>query len=420
MTEKIRDILPDICAEFLLSAASPEGIELVSKRETTHVHRKVNIIDRSEVALEKALAAKLDELLRSVQWLSGWQVKSAREGEKSGCDLWATLPLPSGGKADLSVWLKRELRPSHFRMLADMKISPANPAETVVPMLGTSWVSPRLAALCAEHGWSWFDLAGNYRLDVPGFLYLHHTGNAPVHRQPRPTANLRSPEAGRVIRALLSPENTGIRWTQRSVRDHFQKSESPIPAPSLGLVNKVVGYLRDESFIELSEDGGFRLRDPAGLFFAWRDVYQFKRQQRLGYFTLLQGIKLRDALVSFGGHHEGGVAYAAFSAAEFQAPHVRQPKTWLYVREDLLPEFEEALEAKLTDTGENLVVLIPSDEAVLYQSESGATGERAVRCTSLVQTYVDLFHFGGRGKEAAEALFNQRLKPEWKSRGLNV
>lgn len=382
--------------------------------------KTVNIIDRSEVALEKALGAKLDELLRGVDWLSGWKVKSARGGPDAGCDLLATLPLPSGGSAALSVLIKREVRPSHFRMLADRRFSPADPPDTVVPMLGTSWVSPRLAELCAERGWSWFDLAGNYRLDVPGFLHLHHTGNEPVHQRPRPTANLRSPEAGRVIRALLSPENAGIRWTQRSVREHFQNLKRPIPAPSLGLVNKVVGYLRDESFIELSEDGGFRVSDPLGLLVAWRDVYQFKQQQRLGYFTLLQGKKLRETLLAFATQNESGVAYAAFSAAEFQAPHVRQPKAWIYVREELLSKFEEALEAKPTDSGENLVVLIPNDEAVFYQGEHGATEEQALSSTSLIQTYVDLFHCGGRGEEAAEALLNQRLKPEWKIRGLNV
>jgi hypothetical protein len=93
---------------------------------------------------------------------------------------------------------------------------------------------------------------------------------------------------------------------------------------------------------------------------------------------------------------------------------------WIYVREELLSKFEEALEAKPTDSGGNMVVLIPNDEAVFYHSEPRATEEQALSCTSLIQTYVDLFHCGGRGEEAAEALLNQRLKPEWKSRELNV
>jgi len=45
--------------------------------------------------------------------------------------------------------------------------------------------------------------------------------------------------------------------------------------------------------------GGFRLRDPVKLLFAWGDAYRFERQERRGYFTLLRGKKLRDALASF-------------------------------------------------------------------------------------------------------------------------
>jgi len=178
--------------------------------------------------------------------------------------------------------------------------------------------------------------------------------------------------------------------------------------------------LRDEAFIEGAEDGGFRLRDPLKLLFAWRDAYRFERHERHGYFTLLQGKKLRDALAGLGLQTGGFAAYAAFSAAEFQAPHVRQPKTWLYVREPEVLKFEKLVEAKRVDSGENLVVLIPDDDGVFYLGDGGTMGDNRMSCTNAVQTYVDLYHCGGRGEEAAEALLNQRLKPEWKLRGLNV
>jgi rhodanese-related sulfurtransferase len=271
-----------------------------------------------------------------------------------------------------------------------------------------------VAELCAEHGWSWLDLAGNHRLDVPGLLRLQHTGNEPVHARPRPTANLSTPEAGRVLRALLLPDNAGMRWTQREMQKHCE------PNVSLGLVNKVVRHLRDEAFIETGEDGGFRLRDPLKLLFAWRDAYRFDRHERRGYFTLSQEKKLRDALALLDLRTGGFAAYAAFSAADLQAPHVRQPKTWLYVREQDISLFEELVEAKRVDSGENLVVLIPNDDGVFYLGDGGTMGDNRMRCTNVVQTYVDLCHCGGRGEEAAEALLNQRLKPEWKLRGLNV
>jgi len=143
------------------------------------------------------LAAKLEALLRGVAWLRGWQVQHVGGAADAGFDLLATLPLPGGGKAALCVECKRELRPSAFRMVADKTFSPAGRPKVVVPVLALPWVSPRMAELCAQHGWSWFDLAGNHRLDVPGLLHLQHTGNAPVHVRPRPTANLRTPEAGR-------------------------------------------------------------------------------------------------------------------------------------------------------------------------------------------------------------------------------
>ncbi len=367
----------------------------------------------SPAGLEKALAAKLEELLRGVDWLHGWRVEHAGSPD-AGFDFLATVPLPAGGKAALCVECKRELRPSVFRMVADKTFLPPGRPKVIIPVLALPWVSTRVADLCAEHGWSWYDLAGNHRLDIPGLLRLEHTGNEPVHERPRPTANLSTREAGRVIRALLLPENAGKRWTQREMQKHCE------PNVSIGLVNKVVRHLRDEAFIEVGEDRGFRLRDPLKLLFAWRDVYRFDRHRRYGYFTLLQGKKLRDALAGLDLRTGGFAAYAAFSAAEFQAPHVRQPKTWLYVRDKDIPAFERLVEAKLVESGENFVVLVPDDDGVFYLADGGAMGEHRMACTNAVQTYVDLFHCGGRGEEAAEALLNQRLKPEWKLHGLNV
>ncbi|MEO6785460.1 MAG: hypothetical protein ABI318_04940, partial [Chthoniobacteraceae bacterium] len=373
-----------------------------------NTHQSMNIRNLSVAALENSLAAKLEELLRGVDWLHGWKVEHSGGTSDKGFDLLATLPLPGGGKAALCVECKSELRPSVFRMLADRVFSPLGRPMIVVPVLALPWVSPRVAELCAEHGWSWFDLAGNHRLDVPGLLSLRHTGNEPVHKRPRPTANLGTPEAGRVIRALLLPDHAGMRWTQREMQMHCQ------PNVSLGLVNKVVRHLRDEAFIEGADAGGFRLRDPMRLLFAWRDAYRFDRHERHGYFTMLQGKKLRDALASLGSRTGGFAAYAAFSAAEFQAPHVRQPKTWLYVREQEISKFEKLVEAKRVESGENLVVLIPDDDGVFYLGDGGTMGDHRMSCTNAVQTYVDLHHCGGRGEEAAEALMNQRLKPEWK------
>jgi hypothetical protein len=131
---------------------------------------------------------------------------------------------------------------------------------------------------------------------------------------------------------------------------------------------------------------------------------------RRPYFTLLQGRVLQEKLRSLDPDGHGRLAYAGFSAADLQAPAVRQPRTWLYVNPSIEREFASTIEAKPVDSGENLVVLIPDDGGVFYRVETGANRPP---CTNAVQTYVDLASSGGRGEEAAEAVLQQRLKPAW-------
>lgn len=367
----------------------------------------------SASTLEAALADRLRSLLGEIGWLQDAKVEVLSGPHDAGFDLLATLPRPDGGLAALCIECKRELRPSVFGQVAARVLSPQSGSQDAIRVLALPSVSPRVAELCTKHGWSWFDLAGNCRLDVPGLLHIEHSGRQPVHTPPRPTANLSTAESARVIRALLHPDNAKTHWTQPALQKHCE------PGVSIGLINKVVRHLRDEAYVERTAGRGFRLRDPVKLLAAWRDAYRFDRHERRSYFTLLQGRRLRDALARFDATTGGCSAYASFSAADFQAPHVRQPKTWLYVRAQDLAEFETRVEARPVDSGDNLVVLLPEDTGVFYLCDSGTAEEPCMACTSLVQTYVDLWHSSGRGQEAAEALLEQRLKPAWKLGGLS-
>jgi hypothetical protein len=373
----------------------------------------VNTRELTGAALEKALAQRLRELLGGVAWLKDWQIEIVPRDDRRGSDINATLPLPTGGKAELWVVCKANPRPYQiaYDRTQDLPSSQSK-RQNRVWVLAAPFVSPRMAQLCQKLRWSWLDLAGNCHLSVPDAFQIERTGQPPVHRLPKSGANLSTPEAARILRALLATDNAGRKWTQRDLQLHAR------PNVSIGLVNKVVRHLHDEAFIENLPDGGFKLRAPVGLLKAWCDAYRFDRHQRRSFFTLLQGRRLQEALAKLESLTGGHAAYAAFSAADFQAPHVRQPKTWLYVASDWEDKFREVAEAKLVDSGENLVVLIPEDDGVFYLGDSGTLGEQRLSCTNPVQTYVDLFHCGGRGEEAAEALLEQNLKRAWKARGL--
>jgi len=131
---------------------------------------------------------------------------------------------------------------------------------------------------------------------------------------------------------------------------------------------------------------------------------------------LKQGAELRKALLPLKDSAKGQVAYASFSAAEFQAPHVRQPREWLYVGAEFEEDFRAVAEAKIVDSlGYNLAVLVPADDGVFYRLDDR---EGRLACTNPVQTYVDLAQSKARGEEAAEALLEQNLKPAWQKEGL--
>ena len=353
--------------------------------------------------LEKAAAERLRQLLGSVSWLKGWVVERDSLRRDEGFDLLVRLPVYDREPIQLLVQCKADPRPSRFPY-----ISTNAPLEQSVLVFAAPYISPNMARVCEEKGWSWFDLAGNCRLEVPGALLIERKGNEPIHEPPRPTANLSTAESARVLRALLVPEKAGKRWSQREMQLHCQ------PRVSLGLVNKVFRYLRDETYIQ-SDDDGFFVLDPVKILFAWREAYRFDRHRQRRYFTLKRGAELKEALLSLESITGGHAAFCAFSAADLQAPHVRQPRTWLFVGAEWEEECAAALGAKLVDSGENLMVLIPDDLGVFYGQESDAG---SIACTNPVQTHLDLWHCGSRGQEAAEAILNQKLKPGWKARGL--
>ncbi len=366
-------------------------------------------------SLEKALGDRIRQLLGSVPWLRDIRLTDNPAAFDRAFDWMVHFKVPSGPEVELWIDCRAEPRPAHFPYVcADREFDADTTKRMRLRVFAAPNLSPRMRELCERHGWSWYDLAGNCHINVPGVIYLERTGISPVHQRQKPTANLSTPEAGRVIRALLAPENAALSWTQR------QMHHENFAAVSLGMVNKVVRHLREEAFVAESPEGGFVLSDPLKLLFAWRDAYRFALHRRLPYFSLLQGTALREALAKVHSQSGGYTVYAAFSAAEIQAPHVRQSKTWLYIEEKHLPKLEMLANAKRVDTGNNLEVLIPRDSGVFAFPDGGQRGDHRMACTNVVQTYVDLWHSGGRGQEAAEAILEQRLKPVWRKRGFAV
>jgi len=302
-------------------------------------------------------------------------------------------------KLRLAVQCEMNARPS--RMLAP---SAARMSGGGVPVLGIPAAGDRMRETLRKLGWSWFDLAGNCRITVPGRLLIEKSGNPSAFKAPPGRLNLSMPQTAHLIRALLVPENAGRSWSQREL------SVECSPGVSIGLTNKVVRELREEGYLE--PEGPAKVRDYEGLLAAWQQKYRFDRQEMISCFTLLKNEEIHSRLAAL--ELELSLvplfAYASFSAADFQAPNVRQPLIWLYASAEHEEKVMQHLDAKPVDSGANLRILVPEDKGVFFKCHC-AEGRLCV--TNPLQTYVDLMHSGGRGAEAAEAILRQCLQPAW-------
>ncbi len=350
-------------------------------------------------------------LLECAKGFTGWQISHNPAQFDRAYDLLAEGHSDAGANIELWVEFKADPRPSLFPYVnietdfESQKVKRARARVFAAPFIG-----PRMAEVCWDHGWGWFDLGGNCRIGVPGIgLYIERSGLPPVHNRPPLRANLGTPEAARVVRAVFSFAEKGTSWTQRELQSSCR------PDVSLGLVNKVVNYLKDERLVEPTDSGALRLRDPLGLLSAWREAYRFDKVRQVRLFTLAKREAIDAALRRIASKGEVKAAYAAFSAAEILAPAVRQPRQWLMVSPECAEEIVQHLDAKPADSGDNLVLLVPPDDGPFFDAQGRAD---LPICTSALQTYVDVAHLAGRGEEAAEAILEQVLKPAWKAKGL--
>jgi hypothetical protein len=69
----------------------------------------------------------------------------------------------------------------------------------------------------------------------------------------------------------------------------------------------------------------------------------------------------------------------------------------------------QGLEAKRGDSGANLVLAVPKDPFVLYQSRA----IDGIDVVSPLQLYLDLRKQPGRGEEAAQEILKREIIPTW-------
>lgn len=258
------------------------------------------------------------------------------------------------------------------------------------------FVSPKAAEICSKEEIGYVDLSGNCRLCFDR-IYIEKQGTPNRFAEKRDLRTLYSPKAQRVLRVLLS--NPKKSWKTKDLSEQAQVS--------LGQVSNVKKLLADREWIRI-EPHGFLLSEPEALLREWAENYNYKKNRIRNFYTLKRAPEFEADLASACARENLTYALTSFSAAALLAPAVRQQKSIAYVEESGV-DLASLLALKDVPSGANVSLLAPYDEGVFY----GARETEGIQIASPIQIYLDLLGSPGRGEEAAAALLEEVIRPQW-------
>jgi len=270
------------------------------------------------------------------------------------------------------------------------------------PVLYASVVSDRTAEIAKAHGVSWIDFAGNCHLVFPEHgIYVHRSGiRNPFGKTMTSKLNVFSPKSSRVVRVMLQEPSRG--WQLNELAKHHDVRISG------GLMSRIKKSLVEDGYA-LMHEGHLHLKSPKALLRDWVDHYRTDKPNEFAFYMRGDEEQIENQVAAWCSESNLEYALSRFSAAWRLAPEVRYSVASFLVsaeavRETSLQKFRDQCGARRVESGANLVLHLPEDDSHL----SGFVAE-PLSTTSPLQTYLDLMSMGGRGEEAADAVYQKFL-----------
>ena len=344
-----------------------------------------------EAAAEQALRDCLAEVpfLRDVRRLEGW-------GDRLQPDLVMEVSSPTGEQR-LIVEVKSMGQPRLARDAINQLLRYLQSEPHGYGILAAPYISAESAEICRQEGIGYLDLAGNCYLAF-GQVFIRKECRPNPFAQRRDLRSLYSPKAERVLRVLLAEPSEA--WKTEALANEARVS--------LGQVANVKRLLADREWIEVGPVG-FRLSRPERLLSEWAENYNPRRSQVIDFYAVKEIPDLEYELAGVGTSDETRCTLTGFSGAARWAPFVRYSRATAYVP-DSVDRVASKLGLKQVSSGSNVSLIVPYDEGVFYGA--GVVGDSMI--VSSTQLYLDLRGMKGRGDEAANALLEEVIKPQWR------
>ncbi len=361
------------------------------------------IMEKVKTAQDRAFVPAAEWVRRLAEETTAFEIVNAVEEKAKRADQrkveWdqvITLSVkPDQRRVDLLVQTRQHLLPNTALGIFQ-KLNANRPEGT--PLLCAPYISPRVAEMCREQNVSYLDGVGNCWIAAPG-LFVHIAG-----RPNRPTVNKAvdpfSKKSSRVVRTLLTHPQKG--W---QVQQLAQQADV-----SLGLVSKAKTALVEDAYLE-ERDRLLFVRDGVKLLQGWSSEYR-PHVKRVQLFAIPRPNEVETRLAEWCRTNKVTYALTQLAAAWRYSPMVRYDKSVAYIDRKLetgnkLKSLLEHLDAKEVETGANCILWITDDPAVFTDSKEFD----GVKVVSPLQLYLDLMALSGRGKDAAEEVFERELRP---------
>ena len=336
---------------------------------------EANILTRAGRILEQRLPA-------------GWAQKVSSVRRARQTDAVLRLVGPDGVEARLAIEVKARLFPRDIPALKQ-RLGSLNERQGLVI---TTFLTPNAKRRLAEEGMNYLDLTGNLRLSLsrPG-LFIETEGSttdpSPAEKGGR---SLRGAKAGRIVRALCDfPLPLGV-------SDLAMKA-----GVDTSYASRMLEWLAREGLVTRVSRGPVEAIDRASMIRRWADDYSVLKSNDARSFLDPRGIEnlLRRLTAS-------RVRYAVTGslAANRLAPVAPARLAMVYLDD---PDLEaSALSLTATETGANVMLLVPFDEVVFDRTRT----DEGVTYVAPSQAAVDLLTSPGRAPAEGEAVL------EWMTR----
>jgi hypothetical protein len=339
---------------------------------------------------------QLRSVLEKIPAVSSIQIRKDTLFLGRRVDLMLSFEL-EGRQKEFIVEVKRNVTPKTLRDVCTQvrKIVPEN-SESMYPVVAASYLSESSIEVCKEYKVGCFDIQGNCFFAF-GSLYVEIKGTPNANPSQRSIRTLFSPKSSRVARVLLS---NGEQWWQ--IQEIAKEADI-----SIGLVSDVKNRLLEEELI-LEQGKRVKVKNPDKLLKLWVSNYSYKKNKIIEYYSLDNPAAVEQNISAKCKEQNIRYALALFSGANKVSPFVRMERTFAFIDSDI-ESLAEQLNLKNVSSGANVILLRPFDEGIFYQSHE----INEIQVVSNLQLYLDLISYKGRGEEAANAVYNKFLEPQW-------